>query len=516
MRLIASIWLVSVGVGTTTFFVLGIMIRRAMRMGSDDGSFASIGVDWQPQMNKRQRVRNSATRMAQAFQEDGLLVHNAWRATDMAMGAVTERTRKDSEYFTIEHDCGYACTAWSLVRHDLPFNIFMEPQYWDLPGVGFLADVRALKQKVVSMTPVDADTVWRDCNALQEFRALWGVRQSCTRTPDDAVCLSDRIKSDARARQGLVCAHLSSIEVLDGFSHGKWTHSGPRGQRGPLNRFCLKHCFDPNVTIPENAPPLHRDGVVQALSAYHRFAKEMNGESMAEGNQEEGEKGGEEPKSSSTANPAWATSNPTCGICTGEKPFWCDTSRFPEVHSAPDWVERFAGSGDINSNQCKFHVRDWDTFTDTIKLFRHEREQAGLPVSMSIDTLKSTKVSSWNEVNLLFDGGRGEPADEDEQLHEDSISGVYFVDFERWMDRARPEPLHLDLSKDTDGIDAKRHTNRTKAAAAEMVRAYNRRHPYKQINLFRVVSTHSDQNRWRYGSRTKLSDFLQVESEDDA
>lgn len=416
--------------------------------------------------------------VARAYEDQGLLLHNSFTgATSLVENskhgllkeAPTES--RDRSYFRLEEDCGEGCSAWSLVRNDLPFGVYD-------PGnglrMGFIADARALKKNITSMTPVDGDTVWRNCFKLSDL----AMRKLCKNCTDLAGFVPiSQAEQDLRDSTGLLaarravptrpdqsgCANIKSIESLDRYSsflgpgqdyvgmdqqlaQGVEAPPFAPGQsRGPLSSFCKDNCY------------------------------------------------GQESASSSSDKHASA-----CSVCYGQAPYWCHGSAVPNVASAQDYMELFSNNSDLGISTCKFHAMQFDVFTDVLKLLRNHAQLK----NTTVQNAGLNALSRWNEINLNFDARDIRRVDAEEEFsdrkeadihdadaaHEDAIIGIYYMDVDSMDPQSRKEH---------------------KKAAQELVRAYNRRHS-KQINMFRIISE-KDDKYWEFGSRAKFSDYMRID-----
>lgn len=456
------------------------LASSAHTQGLDHGSLQPM--DSESHARQSQELQDNAVMVARAFEDQGLLLHTSFFGVDqliknkmngLSLDHLTES--QDRQYFKVEEDCGKGCSAWSLVHSDLPFAFYKPGE-----GVsaGFIVAPRSVMKHVVSMTPVDSDTVWRSCFKLANLAA----RKMCKECSDNPVSQAEsdlRDATDSRAARWAVptrthqyaCANLKSIETLDSYTtflgsdqdYGNMDQKLAAGakappplpgqNRGPLSRFCKDHCFDRNT----------------AESSSGKAAQSSSG------NRES-----------------------ACDVCHGAAPYWCHASAVPNVTSAQDWMRLFSQTDDVSASSCKFHATQWDTFTDTVKLLRNYNQLNNL----TLGTAGLHTMSTWNEVNLNFDPHetRRLGVDEDvpmneaevqeaDALHEDAIIGVFYMDVETM-----------------DAQSRKDH----KEVARLLVRAYNRRHA-KQINMFRIISQEDDKH-WRYGSRAKFSDYMRVDS----
>lgn len=285
------------------------------------------------------------TTLRAAFEGEGLLFHSAPQA-QRTMPALGNRNQTLAQQtFSVEYDCGSSCSAWSLLRKDLPFAPFVpvHGQGYGL-GVGFIAALDSFKDVIVSMTPTDADSNYRDCAWLKNSSSK--ARRLPPPTPSYVgACSGDEA---CRSYQAHTCADISSITSLDGVISpldgiGRAILMNPKlTERGPLSRFCRDECY-----VHENVS----DARIRSA----------------------------------------------CGVCFGDTPYWCNGA-FPNVTSAAGWMTRFTSGvdlhSDVSTSQCKFPREQWTTFLDTIKLWHSTRQQqalAGQPLQ---------KAPSWNEINL--------------------------------------------------------------------------------------------------------------------
>jgi len=75
--------------------------------------------------------------------------------------------KNDATMFSIDRDCGLACSSWTLLRKDLPFTFFAssKSELLSTTAFGYIADLNKLKPKIVAMSPIDSDSSNRSCCA---------------------------------------------------------------------------------------------------------------------------------------------------------------------------------------------------------------------------------------------------------------------------------------------------------------------------------------------------------------
>ena len=105
------------------------------------------------------------------FRDDGLLVHMFEIEGSWIQRALKSSTRRT---FPIETDCGPYCSAYSLLRCDLPLVVYSTSGY--ILSCGLIHNARKLWPFVTCMAVVDSNTANRVCCASQETQT--------TDTPD--------------------------------------------------------------------------------------------------------------------------------------------------------------------------------------------------------------------------------------------------------------------------------------------------------------------------------------------
>lgn len=408
-----------------------------------------------------QAPQSTASMVARAYEDQGLLLHSSFIGVDSLVedakhGLLKESPAesRDRSYFRLEEDCGEGCAAWSLVRNDLPFGVYRPAEGLSM---GFIADARSLKKNIVSMTPTDSDTVWRNCFQLSDL-AMRKSCKNCTDAEQDLRGLTAARRAVPTRPDQQGCANIKSIESLDRYS----------SFLGPAQDYSA---MDQKLAAGMEAPPFAPGQDRGPLSSFCKH--------NCDGQDRAGSSSG-------------------CSVCYGQAPYWCHGSAVPSVTSAQDYMDLFSNNSDLGISTCKFHAMQFDVFTDVVKLLRNHAQLHNI----TILNAGLNSLSRWNEINLNFDARDIRRVDAEEEFsdrkeedvydanaaHEDAIIGVYYMDVD---------------SMDTES--KKEH----KKAAQEMVRAYNRRHS-KQINMFRIISE-KDDKYWQFGSRAKLSDYMRLD-----
>lgn len=136
-------------------------------------SVAALPPPQQQEKALQPSARDGPDPVKTGFEGEGILTHL------FAMRDIPTWIEGKAPWFEIHRDCGASCSAWSLARKDLPFTLALMSQ-WNHMAVGYISSLEKLKDRITALSPIDANSINRNCCQNGEFGDGGDYHPACT------------------------------------------------------------------------------------------------------------------------------------------------------------------------------------------------------------------------------------------------------------------------------------------------------------------------------------------------